>query len=224
MHKYKWQVGVTSQNSWISFSACDCDPDGSLDGGICDSVSDEANNLIAGRCHCKKNVEGRRCDTCINGFWNFTNENPDGCQSCTCNTLGTIDNQGCNMRTGECFCKRYVTGRDCNQCLPEFWGLSEKKDGCQFCDCDQGGSVDNNCDVITGQCQCREHMTGRRCDTPKQQYFTASLDFLLYEAELARASPVSIIYSGKYILRNKSSWYIKIEHSVTFFIICHLNW
>ncbi|XP_044764891.1 laminin subunit beta-1 isoform X1 [Coccinella septempunctata] len=168
---------------------CDCDPDGSLDGGICDSVTDEANNLVAGRCHCKKNVEGRRCDTCKNGFWNFTNANPDGCQSCTCNTLGTIDNQGCNMRTGECFCKRYVTGRDCNQCLPEFWGLSEKKDGCQFCDCDRGGSVDNNCDVITGQCQCREHMTGRRCDTPKQQYFTASLDFLLYEAELARASP-----------------------------------
>jgi coxsackievirus/adenovirus receptor len=73
--------------------------------------------------------------------------------ACTCNTLGTIGNQGCNVYTGECTCKRYVTGRDCNQCLPEHWGLSDDRDGCKACDCDPGGSFDNNCDVITGQCR-----------------------------------------------------------------------
>lgn len=168
---------------------CDCDPHGSLDGGICDSITSSENSLVAGSCHCKTNVEGRRCDICKNGFWNFTENNPAGCQSCTCNIFGTIDNQGCNVYNGECTCKRYVTGRDCNQCLPEYWGLSEKRDGCQPCDCDPGGSFDNNCDVISGQCPCRDHMIGRTCSTPKQQHYTASLDFLLYEAESAKSSP-----------------------------------
>lgn len=73
--------------------------------------------------------------------------------ACSCNTLGTVDNQGCDMNTGECTCKRNVHGRDCNQCLPEHYGLSEDSDGCKACDCDPGGSFDNNCDVITGQCK-----------------------------------------------------------------------
>ncbi|KAJ9579192.1 hypothetical protein L9F63_024702, partial [Diploptera punctata] len=107
---------------------------------------------------------------------------------CTCNTLGTIDNQGCNVYTGECECKRYVTGRDCNQCLQEHWGLSDDRDGCKACDCDPGGSFDNKCDVITGQCRCRPHVTGRTCNQPEQSYFTGLIDYLVYEAELANGS------------------------------------
>lgn len=57
------------------------------------------------------------------------------------------------METGECTCKRNVRGRDCNQCLPEHYGLSEDVDGCKACECDPGGSYDNNCDVLTGQCR-----------------------------------------------------------------------
>lgn len=167
---------------------CDCDPRGSLDDGICDSRTDLANGLESGRCHCKTNVDGRRCDKCKNGFWNFNETNPEGCQSCTCNILGTINNQGCNVYTGECTCKRYVRGRDCNQCLLEYYGLSDDPEGCKPCDCDPGGSYDNQCDVISGQCRCRPHVTGRACDQPEQSYFTGSLDFLVYEAELARGS------------------------------------
>lgn len=187
--KYKCSI----VNIFIFFLACDCDPHGSLDEGICDSVTDSVNGLVAGSCHCKTNVEGRRCDICKNGYWNFTDANPEGCQVCTCHTSGTINNQGCNVYTGECICKRYVTGRDCNQCLPEYWGLSDKKDGCQPCECDPGGSFDNFCDVITGQCKCREHMSGRTCDTPIQQYFTPTLDFLVYEAEAAKTSGQVVI-------------------------------
>lgn len=159
-----------------------------MDDGICDSRTDLLSGDESGRCHCKVNVEGRRCDRCKNGFWNFSSESPEGCQACTCNTLGTIDNQGCNMITGECTCKRYVTARDCNQCLPEYWGLSNDQDGCKPCDCDPGGAYENSCDVITGQCRCRPHVSGRMCNQPEQSYYTGSLDFLVYEGELAQAT------------------------------------
>lgn len=162
---------------------CDCDPRGSLDDGICDARSDPSGGVQAGQCHCKRFVEGRRCDQCQHGYWNFTEENPDGCQVCSCNLMGTYENQGCNVYSGECVCKRYVTGRDCDQCLPEHWGLSEARDGCKACECDPGGSYDNNCDLLTGQCKCRPHVTGRTCSQPEQGYFAGLLDYKVYEAE-----------------------------------------
>ena len=154
---------------------------------------------------------------CKHGYWNFTSSNEDGCQECTCNLLGTYQNQGCNVDTGECMCKRYVTGRDCDQvrflrrlllfglgrriwlfvvvvvvvvddlietvphlparfqCLPEHWGLSEARDGCKPCDCDPGGSYDNNCDVNTGECKCRPHVTGRTCNQVRIRKTSSSL-------------------------------------------------
>ncbi|GAB6026920.1 laminin beta [Chamberlinius hualienensis] len=172
---------------------CDCDPQGSLDEGICDSVTDSKNGLAAGKCHCKLNVDGDRCDRCKNGFWNFLKDNPNGCDSCSCDAKGTVANLGCNQYTGECTCKRYVIGRDCNQCMAEHWGLSDDRDGCKPCDCDPGGSRDNNCDVITGQCRCRPHVTGRRCEHPEQGYFAGLLDYLTYEAEHSQSSQTSQI-------------------------------
>lgn len=163
--------------------ACDCDPRGSLHDGICRSVEDKENEIEAGACHCKQNVKGRRCDFCKEGYWNFTTENELGCQECTCNTLGTIDNLGCNVYTGECTCKRLVTGRDCNQCMPHTYGLSSSPDGCTQCECDVGGSYDNECDVISGQCNCRPHMQGRDCSKPKQHYFIPTLHKIV-EAEM----------------------------------------
>uniref|UniRef100_A0A1B0D836 Laminin N-terminal domain-containing protein n=2 Tax=Phlebotomus papatasi TaxID=29031 RepID=A0A1B0D836_PHLPP len=161
---------------------CDCDPHGAIDDGICDSVSDPEYNIEAGACHCKANVKGRRCDTCKDGFWNLNEHNPLGCENCTCNTLGTINNSGCNVYTGECTCKRLVVGKDCNECMPESYGLSDSHDGCSPCNCDLGGALDNNCDVQTGQCRCRPNMTGRRCEHPKQNHYRPNLE-TVYEAE-----------------------------------------
>ncbi|CAK9803904.1 Laminin subunit beta-1 [Anthophora quadrimaculata] len=186
---------------------CNCDNGGSLDDGICDSRTDPLSGDESGRCHCKANVEGRRCDRCKNGYWNFDPNNPEGCQACTCNTLGTIDNRGCNTLTGECTCKRFVTARDCNQCLPEFWGLSEDPEGCKPCDCDLGGSYENSCDVVTGQCRCRPHISGRTCNQPEQSYYTGSLDFLIYEGELARASDnCQVVIREPYRDGRNSTW------------------
>uniref|UniRef100_A0A348G671 Laminin subunit beta1 n=1 Tax=Odontomachus monticola TaxID=613454 RepID=A0A348G671_ODOMO len=186
---------------------CNCDLGGSLDDGICDSRTDLLSGDESGRCHCKANIEGRRCDRCRNGFWNFDPDNPEGCQACTCNTLGTVNNQGCNMVTGECTCKRYVTARDCNQCLPNYWGLSEDRDGCKPCDCDPGGSYEDSCDVITGQCRCRPHVSGRTCNQPEQSYYTGSLDFLIYEGELSRASDnCQVVIREPYRDGRNSTW------------------
>lgn len=168
----------------ISPTACDCNDVGSLDDGICDSNVDKDNGVEAGACHCKANVKGRKCDSCKEGFWNMDEHNPEGCEACTCNILGTHNNSGCNTYTGECTCKLLVTGKDCNQCFPETYGLSESEEGCALCDCYPGGSLDNYCDVLTGQCKCRNYMTGRRCDTPTQNYFIPSLQ-KVYEAESA---------------------------------------
>jgi hypothetical protein len=43
---------------------------------------------------------------------------------CTCNLDGIISNDGCNQETGDCTCKRFVVGRDCDQCQEEHYGLS----------------------------------------------------------------------------------------------------
>ena len=53
---------------------------GTTDDGECESESDEDEGIKAGDCHCKENVGGPRCDKCKHGFWNFTEENPLGCQ------------------------------------------------------------------------------------------------------------------------------------------------
>ena len=64
----------------FTFSACDCEPDGTIDEGICDGYTDPEEETVAGQCHCKENVGGPRCDRCKNGYWNFTLENELGCQ------------------------------------------------------------------------------------------------------------------------------------------------
>ncbi len=71
---------------------------------------------------------------------------------------------------------------------PEYYGLNADEEGCKACDCDPGGSYDGSCDVASGQCNCRPHVTGRRCDTPDQSYFAPYLDYIVYNAELAKGS------------------------------------
>lgn len=61
-------------------AACECDERGSLYDGVCESVPNEKLQLPAGHCHCKEKVTGPRCDRCLSGYWNFTSENPAGCQ------------------------------------------------------------------------------------------------------------------------------------------------
>ncbi|XP_055351401.1 laminin subunit beta-1-like [Paramacrobiotus metropolitanus] len=168
---------------------CDCDPRGSLNDGLCDSKQDAINDLEAGRCHCKRWVTGRRCDGCMDGYYDLNENNTEGCLACSCNLLGTIGNTGCDKVTGQCTCKRFVTGENCDQCAEGYWGMSADRDGCKACDCDLGGSYDNNCDLQTGQCRCRPNVAGRRCEQPSNGFFAPYLDYHVFEAEDARGSP-----------------------------------
>ncbi|XP_022099297.1 laminin subunit beta-1-like [Acanthaster planci] len=172
---------------------CDCDPAGSENGGECESHTDPANNLIAGRCICKRFTTGVRCDTCQDGYWSLRAENPDGCQACACNTLGTEGNRGCDKQTGNCVCKRYVTGRNCDQCYEGYYGLSEDVYGCKYCYCDPGGAYNNSCNRDSGQCYCRPHITGRQCNQVESGYFYTFMDYFLYEAELSRVMTIDTV-------------------------------
>ncbi len=80
-------------------------------------------------------------------------------------------------------------GRFCPQA--EYWGLSNEAEGCKPCDCDLGGSFDNQCDQLVGLCVCRLNIIGRRCDQPQPGFFTPNLDFYVYEGETADGTGVN---------------------------------
>ncbi|XP_061592828.1 laminin subunit beta-2 isoform X1 [Cololabis saira] len=187
--------------------ACDCDPDGSQDGGLCDGGTDTVLGSEAGRCRCKSNVEGPRCDKCRTGFFGLSADNLQGCQPCQCDPRGTVSiSSQCDPVSGDCFCKRLVTGRSCDQCLPEHWGLNHDLNGCRGCECDVGGALDNHCSMDNGQCRCRSHMTGRQCTQVDSGYFFMALDHFLYEAEFATMGGGSTVETREHQPGRPATW------------------
>lgn len=163
---------------------CDCDPAGSFGGGECETLNQGGTDQ-AGRCICKANVVGRRCDRCKDGYWNLLESNSNGCQSCKCDKRGTVERDTCDQKTGNCRCKRNVKGLTCSQCLPGYWNLGTTPEGCDACGCDAGGSRNTTCDDVSGQCSCRPHLVGRKCDKVRPGYHFANLDHTRYEGENA---------------------------------------
>ncbi|KAG6444669.1 hypothetical protein O3G_MSEX003477, partial [Manduca sexta] len=159
---------------------CNCDPRGVI------ATFAGCGSVPAGElCQCKERVQGRICNDCKPLFWNLQEYNPHGCEECNCNLAGTLGGLGaCNTRSGQCTCKLHVGDRQCDQCQDGFYRLQNNNVfGCTECDCDIGGSIDNNCDKATGQCHCHSRVEGRRCDRPIRAHYFPTLHQYQYEVE-----------------------------------------
>ncbi|XP_069801062.1 laminin subunit beta-3 [Dendropsophus ebraccatus] len=142
--------------------SCDCDPEGSAEGGSCDPRN--------GRCICKENVGGERCDYCKPGYYQLSAANPQGCTKCDCDPQGTEREQPCDSETGQCRCLPNVTGRRCDQCASHHWNIGSGR-GCQMCGCHARNSYSLQCNQVTGQCLCREGFGGQLCtECPDRMY------------------------------------------------------
>ncbi|XP_066456329.1 laminin subunit beta-3 isoform X2 [Eleutherodactylus coqui] len=152
---------ISQRDACIS---CDCDPEGSVDGGSCDPMN--------GRCICKENVGGERCDQCKPEYYQLSAANPQGCTKCDCNTRGTQRDQPCDGETGQCRCLPNITGQHCDQCAIHHWNIASGR-GCQMCGCHARNSYSLQCNQVTGQCLCRPGFGGQLCtECPDRTYGT----------------------------------------------------
>ncbi|XP_067382208.1 laminin subunit alpha-5 isoform X2 [Channa argus] len=158
-------------DSPLACAPCDCPSE--FTDGTCEDLT--------GRCFCKPNYTGDKCDSCSSGFINFPecypipiypNTNgevkPAGeIINCECSAAGTVDNS-CrpDPRTGTCICKPGFTGDHCDNCAPGFYGLN-----CQACQCSGPGCLDGSCDLETGHGVCRSGFQGYECDQCAPGYF-----------------------------------------------------
>lgn len=133
---------------------CLCNMSGSTT-RLCDKTS--------GQCPCRSTVTGRQCERCKLGFHTLTNS---GCQSCQCSKTGTRLGAAdrCDVVSGQCQCKNYVSGYRCDRCKPGYYNLLQTNDnGCTRCRCDAGGTV-GVCHNVTGVCTCKRNVTGQFCN------------------------------------------------------------
>ncbi|KAL5291286.1 epi-1 family protein [Megaselia abdita] len=107
----------------IGCEECNCNRMGVENGAMqCD--------LNNGNCDCRQNIEGRACDQCSNGYYDFPN-----CQRCLCNHAGSTY-EVCDKSDGGCFCKKNVIGPECDTCKEGTYNLQESNpDGCNTCFC-----------------------------------------------------------------------------------------
>ncbi|CAH8680953.1 unnamed protein product [Schistosoma rodhaini] len=68
---------------------------------------------------CQHNTVGRKCHNCATGYyrdWTKPVSHDQVCLECRCHPIGSIANQHCDRKTGQCPCKPGVVGQACNRC------------------------------------------------------------------------------------------------------------
>ncbi|GAB0100956.1 Laminin subunit gamma-1 [Sergentomyia squamirostris] len=146
--------------------ACDCN--GNVDPNAVGNC-----NRTTGEClKCIHNTAGSHCDQCLPGHFGDPLALPHGnCQQCSCYPAGTEETEDgvsmCDSLTGNCRCKPYVVGRNCNECQNGYFNIISGH-GCESCNCDPVGSYsaghNSTCDRFTGQCRCKPGVVGLKCD------------------------------------------------------------
>ncbi|VDL94844.1 unnamed protein product [Schistocephalus solidus] len=121
---------------------CDCNAQGSLNRQCDPSTS---------QCPCREGIEGRQCDRCRSGYWDFPY-----CRKCECNGMSDT----CDQLTGRCLACRDNTGGDrCETCAQGYYGDPLRGVPCRPCEC-PGGGVDHsegcNLHPVAGViCRCK---------------------------------------------------------------------
>uniref|UniRef100_A0A3B4FFN5 Netrin-1-like n=1 Tax=Pundamilia nyererei TaxID=303518 RepID=A0A3B4FFN5_9CICH len=81
---------------------------------------------------CRHHTAGRHCQYCQNGYTR-NHKKPlshrKACQPCQCHPVGAVGGW-CNQTSGQCLCRRGVTGLRCNRCAP---GYEQGKSPLQPC-------------------------------------------------------------------------------------------
>ena len=124
-------------NSLEGCQACGCNDMGVESGVIYCAQGDRVDGGDSGQCDCKAFTSGRTCSECSDGYFNLSSANPEGCQSCECDVLGTLGGSNvCDKITGQCPCKMNTEGKTCSQCVTQHYGLGEGEGdvGCLECD------------------------------------------------------------------------------------------
>ena len=128
LKEYLDDLSFDKCKSWqedLRRSCCGCDVDGSVD-LLCTAVEGSYED---GVCECRTDVEieDDKCGECKDGYYQF----PD-CLPCGCNAAGTgTGTDVCNKTTGICSCEAsaYWTGDKCNTCLDGYYLVNDVSDG-----------------------------------------------------------------------------------------------
>uniref|UniRef100_A0A8C5PK68 Laminin subunit alpha-1 n=1 Tax=Leptobrachium leishanense TaxID=445787 RepID=A0A8C5PK68_9ANUR len=86
---------------------------------------------------CHPGYEGKHCEKCSLGYHGNPKEPGGSCQKCDCNPSGSMNND-CDRLTGQCLCKKGVTGLHCDTCESRHILL---EDICISCDDDCTGPL-----------------------------------------------------------------------------------
>uniref|UniRef100_H2ZQD0 Laminin subunit alpha n=1 Tax=Ciona savignyi TaxID=51511 RepID=H2ZQD0_CIOSA len=156
---------------------CDCDSTYTV--GSCEPNT--------GRCYCKVQYAGDRCDSCAPGYYDFPecrgkcllqlrllfkySFSPVFGQEkviivCECTGEG-VASDVCDPYTGACPCADGFAGPSCTECASGYFNYPL----CQRCPCSDVGTIGNVCDPVTGQCFCGDKYSGQSCDDCRSGYF-----------------------------------------------------
>ncbi|XP_059150956.1 laminin subunit alpha-3-like [Physella acuta] len=164
--------------------ACNCEVLGVVDNNLTCSQTDTPPSPI-GQCYCKNLVTGRRCDSCVPGYYGLiSGPTPGNCTPCNCNLDGTVGQSNtCNQTSGQCPCKPNIEGVTCNACKNGFFSFptGQSQRDCYACNCDKGGSLSPTCDKTLGTCSCRRNITGDKCNQTLEGYSIPAVDTLTFQ-------------------------------------------